>query len=449
MVAAGLVCVPALARAQTQVISCKDLVSSTVGNATAQTVILAGATANEGSGAGEAAAQAIAIAVGQGTQILYVPTIPCTAIQQVVSRVAGPIPAELVGPSSIQTCWLANGVVPDGALSDIAPATCTANLGTPPLSPQGQVDITGPVQATALVVPGKSTEMAISADAAYVVFGFGGSTPVAPWTDPKAIFVPSKTSGPFNVLSTAIGLAPGSWAPTITLAPGAPLSLLALLEAKASVAEMAADAAATSAPIGIVPVADAESLGADVTVLAYQHTGQSCGYLPNSDAAHRDRINVRQGRYALWTPLHAVFSVDITGAFLDGTGAPNESVALVASVLQALGPAPRVASEVDASTLDAQSMTEADAGDSAPPPALDLQSAVRVAALAGLTPWCAMQVTRAADLGPEASFQAPEPCTCYYESVLGEPLGLCTACRSNADCAGPTPTCRFGYCEVQ
>ena len=48
-------------------------------------------------------------------------------------------------------------------------------------------------------------------------------------------------------------------------------------------------------------------------ILAFQAADQSCGYLPDSDATHFDKINVRQGRYDIWGPIHLVTAVDDSG----------------------------------------------------------------------------------------------------------------------------------------
>ena len=45
--------------------------------------------------------------------------------------------------------------------------------------------------------------------------------------------------------------------------------------------------------------------------LAYQHYGQHCGYKP--DVSGFDKRNTREGRYAIWGPLHLLSQVDSSG----------------------------------------------------------------------------------------------------------------------------------------
>ena len=64
-----------------------------------------------------------------------------------------------------------------------------------------------------MAVQKTSTEKSISAEAAYVVFGWAGqsSNTVAPWTDPTQMFIRKPTSGTESMISWAIGLAPTKW----------------------------------------------------------------------------------------------------------------------------------------------------------------------------------------------------------------------------------------------
>ena len=54
--------------------------------------------------------------------------------------------------------------------------------------PATVADTLGPVQAMAFVAHRSSSERAISAEAAYYVYGFGAQSPVAPWTHEGLIF---------------------------------------------------------------------------------------------------------------------------------------------------------------------------------------------------------------------------------------------------------------------
>jgi hypothetical protein len=70
----------------------------------------------------------------------------------------------------------------------------------------------------------------------------------------------------------------------------------------------------------------------------------------------------------------------------------------------------------------------------------------------GLTPGCAMQVTRATpeDGTPIMTSATPPSCTCYFLSKIPGATGTpanCTTCSSNNDCTVSGQTCIRGFCE--
>jgi hypothetical protein len=186
------------------------------------------------------------------------------------------------------------------------------------------------------------------------------------------------------------------------------------------------------------PLADG---GAPVTLkaLAFQAKGQSCAFYPDSSSSSADKINVRQGRYDIWGPEHLVVAVD-------GNNSPvgrNNNTAAVVAVINALtatmsGPA--------SASMDAGSngLTETEVGT-----IIDAISAK--AGSGGSIPWCAMEVSRTAEIGPLSSYPSPYPCICRYEHATGATNHSCTACMADADCAdaGASLThCRYGFCEA-
>jgi hypothetical protein len=383
-------------------------------------------------------------------KILWVGSSSCQAITDFVQRQpvgkAGDDGYILDGTSAAQ-CLLEAPVTADFAVSELSGDTCVQNLGTP-TSAMWQAnslahrDFLGPVQVTSLLVPAASSQRSISADAAYVLFGFAGAAPygIAPWVDRNSMLVPLPNSGPRNVLATAIGLPPMKWqVPSTFTTTKIVTGLLGAQNAEATIALVANDTA--------------DPLGTAVIPLAYQQTGQRCGYTPSSDTQHHDFINVRQGRYALWSPLHVIMALDSLGQIVDHTGQPDATLAAIAAFMAATGPTPPgVAADMsDAASLDGASDSESgasDAGGSAIP-AFDPAAYFEDVSRAGFVPWCAMQVARASDLGPEMSYQPAAPCGCAFESLHGATLAACSACREDADCNGAVPKCRFGYCEVQ
>jgi hypothetical protein len=410
----------------------------------------------EGSLAPETLVRLLVSALGFSQTVVYSPAFSCTAIQDLMTRTAGSAQALYLDPTQPPQPCLASSVAPDIAVSDVYADTCVQNLMTPTgamfkAGMMAQRDFLGPVAVTTLVTPVSSSETVISAEAAYVVFGFAGAgSVVSPWSVPHLIVTPKVESGLLNLVSTAIGLGPTKWGNVAQVTT----------TATSSTVNAVSTAATPSAAIGLLPSPVAESLPDTLRVLAYQDTHQSCGYLPNSDADHLDKINVRQGRYALWGPIHVIMAVDVLGNVVDHTGSANPLLTRIAKWLEATGPNATL-SELDASAsgdseagaIDSSTDASDASGDASVadvgPSVADEQALARAEATAGLIPWCAMQVTRTEEMGAEASYQPPEPCGCYYESLLGGTLSTCMPCRVDGDCNAGAPRCRYGYCEVQ
>ena len=143
------------------------------------------------------------------------------------------------------------------------------------------------------------------------------------------------------MISSAIGLAASKWLsqiPDAAAAQNAGSSGQVVIDL-----QQAASGANPSQALGIVAadkgdsyrgvlgMSDGGTASGGLKVLAFQANDQMCGYLPDSDATHFDKINVRQGRYDIWGPLHLVTPVD-------GTGTPtNPNVATIINYLTATG----------------------------------------------------------------------------------------------------------------
>src|ERR1019366_2413276 len=84
----------------------------------------------------------------------------------------------------------------------------------------------------------------------------------------------------------------------------------------------------TSAAIGNL---GDQNLVTGVRQLAFQAKGQECAYYPDSTSTALDKINVRQGRYAIWGPLHMIVDVDQNGQPVG----QNNNTAAVQTVINA------------------------------------------------------------------------------------------------------------------
>ena len=123
--------------------------------------------------------------------------------------------------------------------------------------------------------------------------------------------------------------------------------------------------------IGILSTDVAQESRPILSVLAYQHFGQTCGYYPDREITSNEKQNVRDGHYAIWGPLH-LFTV------LNNMGYPLKPV--VADIIGFM------------------------TGTKAPPLGLDL---IALEAQRHVVPQCAMRVKRTEEMGPLASF-APD-----------------------------------------
>jgi len=387
----------------------------------------------------------IAVALGSSISVIYQSQPSCIGLEDVIGTSTDPKSAVYLDPTNATNqiaCDPTNGGTSSGlyvdiGLSGVYPATCSAATNTPSPGPNQQ-DFPGPVQAVTFVVPSTSTQAAISAQAAYVVFGWagqGGYT-VSPWTDPTQMYVLTPSSGVELLLASAIGLPAAKWLAQSPYEGGAPQHY----SSNSALITALADTTNVEATIGISATEYADLNRDKVRVLAYQSTDpytqgeQACGYLPDSDSTHFDKINVRQGRYAPWGPIHALANTDGSGNVVPNPGNTGSSASAVAAVVHSLA--------LD-STLSAS----------------QLQSMIQAVSYAYAIPPCAMEVTRTDEMGAEASFQPPHSCGCFFESLAsgspgtpGQPTSpYCQTCSADADCAdaGIYTHCNYGYCEVQ
>ncbi len=310
--------------------------------------------------------------------------------------------------STPPTCNLTaiSGNVVDIGMSDVFPASCSQTL------PATVSDFHGPVQSMTFVVPFASHATSISAEAAYMVFGFGASTghAIAPWNALTAIEVRNASSGTQQMISAALAqVGSGFTAAGMQGQPNASSG------AVATALENLASGGNADEAIGILVAGSVDPARALLKELAYQHVGQNCGYLPDSTPTAFDKQNTRDGHYAIWGPLHMI-------ARVDSNGVPTS--ANVKTILDILTGAVE--------------------------PAFDLLTAE---VTAGVVPDCAMRVSRTSEVGPMASYMPAISCECKYGFVATgtAPAGCktCTKATEATDCTSASAShCNYGYCEM-
>jgi hypothetical protein len=363
--------------------------------------------------------------------MLYYSLGSCAGLADLLGSQAVMTNGNYIGPDGhLTSCSppMTVGASVDLAVADVFASTCLSTGQITAAPGTGFKDFLGPIQVMTMVTRKESSQVSISADAAYTIFGFAGQTyKVMPWVDPTQMFIRSPSSGTINMIGTAIGLPAPKWlVGTMYDAQREKNSgaVLAALQSATMVDPTIGIVAADFADQFRNPAAppDGGTAPPGIKVLAYKHTGQSCGYLPDSDATHFDKINVRQGRYAIWGPVHMTAPVDGQG------NATNASVATILQYFSSVGPSP----DATLTTTQKQAMIDAEAD-------------------AFTVPWCAMQVQRDGEITPPKSFAPKEPCGCYYEKHKGSPVTTsCMACpNGDGDCSGATPKCRYGFCEAR
>lgn len=349
-------------------------------------------------------------AAGSPIRLIYQSVSSCTGLSEVATQAGDKTSGSYWGDDGTELkCDVdaTSGHIPDIGLSDVYAATCDGV--TVPAT--GFKDFLGPVQVMTFVAPPSSKESSISAEAAKVVFGFGGTgTVVAPWSDKTVLFQRPDTSGTRRMIGKAIGLQISKWNGTEKSGSGDVLT-----------AVHTADASNPNGGLGILAadLADTSRVGtaSGVKILAFQPTGSSCALLPDSSSTTYDKANVRTGKYPIWGGLHLLTKVD-------GSGVPtNTDVKTVISYFTREG--------LDAATKQKMIDTEV---------------------AAHTIPWCAMSVKRDGEVGDaQTSAYAPEePCGCYFEAkAQGTAPSTCKACTADADCTGSNNKCRYGYCEAK
>lgn len=319
-----------------------------------------------------------------------------------INSLLGSNPTPLTGTASYwdttgaeQTCDLPI----QGAAIDFANMVNSALLcpGVTSL-PAGYGDFLGPVSTFNIIVPKASSQLSISSEAAYFVFGFGAAGQAAPWTDESQIFVRDSKSAAQLFVGLAAGVPPDKFKGVNTNSnQGTVTAVSAAVNPEAAIGIVSGEVAAANTSV--------------VTTLAYQHKDQTCGYWPDSTADATDKRNVRSGQYYIWSPIHFFAKVDGSNTIIH-PGARN----LIGYFT----------------------------GDVAPPAGVNI---LDIEIKASTVPKCAMESWRETDLGPIQSYAPADPCGCYFESVATGTTS-CQSCTNDQGCTTAGSHCRYGFCEA-
>jgi hypothetical protein len=334
---------------------------------------------------------------GEPLTIVFVSTTTCVAIDAIVNSTPATGTATYwLADGTAQTCALpmVTGRVVDMALAGTGSELCP--LAPNPL-PSTIGHYLGPISSMSIIVHHTSTETSISAEALRAIYTMGAAANVAPWNDNVFIFKRNDTASTQLWTAVAAGISPSGWFGTDTVTSTAMITAVG-------------GAGNESKRFGFATSEIVDANPGAVHALAYQHTGQTCGYWPDSTSTARDKANVRNGQYWLWGSIHFYAVVDGSGMFVN-----NQAKALIELITGAVPP-PAGVSVVDATIKS------------------------------GNVPTCAMRVMRTTDVGPVASYAPPNPCGCYYEYEANGSTS-CASCAVTP-CANPTDVCRNDFCEA-
>lgn len=341
----------------------------------------------------------------QPITVIYKGITSCLGIDAIVNSTPISGTGFYYDPSSTatnneQTCDLptpeAGLQLADIGSSDVFAPTCASY---PNGFPADVRDGFGPIQAMGFVVNSASSQHAISASAAYLLFGQGADVAgIKPWIDPAHVFKRNEASGTSLLIGADINLAARKWKNTDPMFSGQMITDLT---------SAGADAEKT---LGVLAKTDiVGALESQLRMLAFKDYNQSCAYYPDAGETSKDKQNVRDGHYSIWGPTH-FYVRTVSGAV------PDTHVARVYGILT---------------------------GTSNPPAGLDL---IQVAQANNLVPTCAMKVQRTSEGGPITPFSPTQACGCRYDQ-LANGKNSCQTCNGDGQCGGATPKCNYGFCE--
>ncbi|HVW26490.1 MAG TPA: hypothetical protein VHC69_14075 [Polyangiaceae bacterium] len=296
-----------------------------------------------------------------------------------------------------------------GQVVDFSHMGNTADFCPNTTLPSDVGDFTGPIQTVNIITGSNSNEASISAEALYYIYGFGADGKVPPWTNPAHTVQRTASSFVQLFVAAAINVPPAAFKGGVSETTN---------QAVAGDVVTFSGSGNGQDAIGFVSGSTADAT-TGVKTLAFQAKGQSCGFWPDSTSTARDKANVRNGQYYLWTPGHFFARVDSSKKIV------NQDVANLIGWFNG--------------AID-------------PPEGLDV---AKLTIKAGDIPQCAMQVTRDGTAGAISSWAPPVPCTHYFEkNATGTTSG--TVCSADKDCKNNAePKCRFfpsnatsGYCEA-
>jgi hypothetical protein len=334
--------------------------------------------------------------------LVYITSGSCTNIEAIYAGTKITTNPSYIPTSTSWTTSMASPsctIDPAGHAIDVANSALFVSACNPPTMPPNIAQFPGPIQAYVFIVPTASTQVAITAEEAYFVFGFGAAGMAMPWLDPTYYYIRPTTKSTVLSIAANIGVPASKWQGQ-------------KLDKSTQVLSSVAMSAMAEKTIGILGAEVYDANRGMVKSLAYRAYHQWFAYYPDSTPTSTDKQNVRDGHYTMWAPT--VWMTQVNG------GVPTSSTAKYVIDL--------------ITTQDNSETTEFKPLD--------------VVISKGLIPSCAMKVTRSMEGGDLSLAMPDKPCGCYYQSkVPGGSSAGCTTCQDDSACGGGK--CRLGFCEAR
>ena len=286
-------------------------------------------------------------------------------------------------------------------------AVFTASCTGIPAKPETVKLTTGPIQAYVLGVPESSSQTAITYEEAYFVFGYGAAGMIDPWVKVSNLWIRTVSKSTLLTWAANISVPANKFQGGCGSGGGAGSGCGASAQVVAGLQNNADPESA----IGLLgdEVYDADR--AFLNILAFRAKGQYAAYYPDKTASSRDKQNIRDGHYTVWSPTVWMYNINAA------TQAPTNPTAKY------------VVDRIDGVPVS-------------PAPSFEPDTVV---AGVGLVPDCAMHVAREFDGGPLSLYTPPASCTCTYEKTVA--TTSCATCSVATPCAG-TAVCRNNLCEA-
>ncbi len=299
------------------------------------------------------------------------------------------------------------GQAVDIGASDVFPTSCP-NVTSAAVTAASVTDFWGPIQTMTFVAPSRALGVTnISAEAAYVLLSRTDRV-VAPWTgDSTTVVYRDQNSGTQTMIGKAIHLNALNW--TGGHSGGSSAGVMTEIRTANS------NSPSPERYIGVLSTTEADSERAAMKVLAFQATGKTCAFWPDSSLTTFDKRNVRSGAYEIFGPLHFLTKTN-------GQIPVNPNAAKIVSYFDGSADPP-----------------------GGPTRLMDIEIANHT------VPRCAMKVERSSEMGALYAYSASRPCGCYFEKMAGGATpAACKACAQTSDCAssGANTICSYGFCEV-